>query len=184
MNIESPPCTLYSIIISNMYNPIETEDKSEQDSQSAEDYEALLHDVSRSPNRQRRERIPKICLDLFTITAGILVALSLVGLGIWIGYLLYSSGAASLEEIQKWCKLAPSTKDRPETHFLIAPILKEVDNSYHTVRFNGSLLKENVFRQEAGPEVDAAWASIGVNCQSLIPTITWCSKLITLQIEV
>jgi hypothetical protein len=105
-------------------------------------------------------------------------------LGIWIGYLLYSSRAASLEEIQKWCKFAPSTEDRPETYFLIAPILKEVDNSYHTVRFNGSLLKENVFRQEAGPEVDAAWASIGVNCQSLIPPITWCSKLITLQIEV
>jgi hypothetical protein len=148
-----------------MYNPIETEDKSEQVSQSAEDYEALLPDGSRSPNRQRRERIPKICLDLFTITAGILVALSLVSLGIWIGYLLYSSRAASLEEIQKWCKFAPSTEDHPETHFLIAPILKDVDNSYHTVRFNGSLLKENVFRQEAGPEVDAAWASIGVNCQ-------------------
>jgi hypothetical protein len=148
-----------------MYNPIETEDKSEQVSQSAEDYEALLPDGSRSPNRPRRERIPKICLDLFTITAGILVALSLVGLAIWISYLLYSSRAASLEEIQKWCKFAPSTEDRPETHFLIAPILKEVDNSYHTVRFNGSLLKENVFRQEAGPEVDAAWASIGVNCQ-------------------
>ena len=30
--------------------------------------------------------------------------------------------------------------------------------------FNGSLLKENVFRQEAGPEVDAAWESLGVGC--------------------
>jgi hypothetical protein len=167
-----------------MYNPIEAEDKSEQDSQSAEDYEALLPAGSRSPNRQHKEGIPKICLDLFTITAGILVALSLVGLGVGIGYLLYSSRAASLEQIQKWCKSSPSREERSETHFLIAPILKEVDNSYHTVRFNGSLLKENVFRQEAGPEVDAAWASIGVHCEPLIPIITWPSKLITIQIEV
>ncbi len=45
-----------------------------------------------------------------------------------------------------------------------APILKDVDNSYHSVRFNGSFMKENVFRQIAGPEVDAAWESVGVNC--------------------
>jgi hypothetical protein len=147
-----------------MNNPIETEDKSEQDSQSAEDYEASLSDGSRSSNGQRRERRPKICLDLFTITAGILVALPLVGLGIWIGYLLYSSRAASPGQIQKWCMSTPLMEERLETHFLIAPILKEVNNSYHAVRFNGSLLKENIFRQEAGPEVDAAWASIGVNC--------------------
>jgi hypothetical protein len=147
-----------------MNNPIETEEKSEQGSQSAEDYEALLFDGSRSSNGQGRERRPKICIDLFAITAGILVALSLVGLGIWIGSLLYSSRAASLEQIQKWCKSTPLMEEGLETHFLTAPILKEVDNSYHAVRFNGSLLKENIFRQEAGPEVDAAWASIGVNC--------------------
>jgi hypothetical protein len=175
---------LSSFVMSDMYNPIAPEDKGEQDSQSAEDYEALLPDGSRLPNRQHREGIPKICLDLFTITAGILVALSLVGLEIWIGCLLYSSRAPSLEEIQKWCKSSPSTEELPETHFLIAPILKEVDNSYHMVRFNGSLLKENVFRQEAGPEVDAAWASIGVNCEPLISTTTWPPKLITMQIEV
>jgi hypothetical protein len=35
----------------------------------------------------------------------------------------------------------------------------------HTVRFNGSFMKENAFRQDAGPEVDAAWDSIGVNCK-------------------
>ena len=46
-----------------------------------------------------------------------------------------------------------------------APILKDVDTSLHYVTFNGSLLKENVFRQDAGPEVDAAWESIGVNCE-------------------
>jgi len=48
-----------------------------------------------------------------------------------------------------------------------SPILKEVDTSLQTVIFNGSLLKENVFRQDAGPEVDAAWESLGVGYRSL-----------------
>lgn len=35
---------------------------------------------------------------------------------------------------------------------------------YSTVQFNGSLLKENIYRQGASPEVDAAWAALGVDC--------------------
>jgi len=42
-----------------------------------------------------------------------------------------------------------------------------VNIRFDTVIFNGSLLKENVFRQEAGPEVDAAWASLGVDYRAL-----------------
>jgi hypothetical protein len=37
-----------------------------------------------------------------------------------------------------------------------------------TVRFNGSFKKENVFRLEAGPEVDAAWKAIGSDCKFFI----------------
>jgi hypothetical protein len=43
--------------------------------------------------------------------------------------------------------------------------MEDVDISYQLVQFNGSLLKENVFRQSAGPEVDAAWESLGVDCE-------------------
>ncbi|KAK5139989.1 hypothetical protein LTR04_003219 [Oleoguttula sp. CCFEE 6159] len=46
---------------------------------------------------------------------------------------------------------------------MFSPVLKDVNISYETVTFNGSLLKENVFRQNAGPEVDAAWTSLGVD---------------------
>jgi hypothetical protein len=46
-----------------------------------------------------------------------------------------------------------------------ATVMSNVPIRYHRQRFNGSLLKENVFRQDAGPEVDAAWESIGVNCE-------------------
>ncbi|KAL3488371.1 hypothetical protein BJX62DRAFT_179584 [Aspergillus germanicus] len=44
-----------------------------------------------------------------------------------------------------------------------SPLLANIPVKYHTQRFNGSLLKENVFRQEAGPEGDAAWEALGVN---------------------
>lgn len=47
---------------------------------------------------------------------------------------------------------------------LPAPVVRDVPIKYDVVRFNGSLLKENIFRQTAGPEVDAAWESLGVNC--------------------
>lgn len=49
---------------------------------------------------------------------------------------------------------------------ITAPIMKEVDMSYHMKNFNGSFLKVNAFRQDAGPEVDAAWDSLGVNCKN------------------
>jgi hypothetical protein len=34
---------------------------------------------------------------------------------------------------------------------------------FQQVRFNGSFLKLNAFRQDAGPEVDAAWKSLGAD---------------------
>ncbi|KAL5341429.1 hypothetical protein BJX70DRAFT_358731 [Aspergillus crustosus] len=44
-----------------------------------------------------------------------------------------------------------------------SPVLSHVPIRYHQQQFNGSLLKENVFRQDAGPDVDAAWESLGAN---------------------
>ncbi|KAJ5419546.1 uncharacterized protein N7487_003096 [Penicillium crustosum] len=46
-------------------------------------------------------------------------------------------------------------------------VMKEVGIQYSLQEFNGSLLKENVFRQDAGPDVDAAWESLGVNYRSV-----------------
>lgn len=43
--------------------------------------------------------------------------------------------------------------------------MSNIPIKYHRQRFNGSLLKENIFRQAASPEVDAAWESLGVNCE-------------------
>ena len=46
-------------------------------------------------------------------------------------------------------------------------VLHNVKIEYALVHFNGSLFKENAFRGPAGPEVDAAWESLGVNYRSL-----------------
>ncbi|PSN61033.1 hypothetical protein BS50DRAFT_563171 [Corynespora cassiicola Philippines] len=44
-----------------------------------------------------------------------------------------------------------------------SPIIDDVAITYSLVRFNGSLMRSNVFRQDAGPEVDAAWKSLGAD---------------------
>ncbi|MCJ1380834.1 hypothetical protein MMC17_003943 [Xylographa soralifera] len=49
-----------------------------------------------------------------------------------------------------------------------SPVVKDLDITYEIVAFNGSLLKENIFRQDASFEVDAAWKSLGVDYRSAI----------------
>ena len=44
----------------------------------------------------------------------------------------------------------------------------DVGLRYRNFNFNGSLFLKNSFRQDAGPEVDAAWTSLGVNYRSAI----------------
>ena len=49
-----------------------------------------------------------------------------------------------------------------------APLMPDVEIKYEKVRFNGSLLKDNVYRLDAGPEVDAAWEALGVDYRAAI----------------
>ncbi|KAJ4408288.1 hypothetical protein N0V91_003292 [Didymella pomorum] len=44
-----------------------------------------------------------------------------------------------------------------------SPIVSQGDMTFEKVLFNGSFLKLNAFRQDAGPEVDAAWKSLGAD---------------------
>lgn len=66
----------------------------------------------------------------------------------------------------------------------IAPVVNEVGVKYNLEFFNGSLLKENIFRQDASPEVDTAWDSLGVNCPLSFFVMTFLLYLIILQIAV
>ncbi|KAF1938481.1 hypothetical protein EJ02DRAFT_425704 [Clathrospora elynae] len=49
-----------------------------------------------------------------------------------------------------------------------SPVVKEVKPNWHTKLFNGSFLHQNIYRQSAGPEVDAAWDALGVNYRSIV----------------
>jgi hypothetical protein len=44
-------------------------------------------------------------------------------------------------------------------------MLEDIDISYDVVQFNGTFVRENIYRQGAGPEVDAAWEALGVGCE-------------------
>jgi len=48
-----------------------------------------------------------------------------------------------------------------------SPLLEDISISYNTVRFNGTFLYENIYRQSASPEVDAAWEALGANYRSV-----------------
>ncbi|TQS34564.1 hypothetical protein Golomagni_05046 [Golovinomyces magnicellulatus] len=113
--------------------------KEERLSTSPEDRERLLFQEAETP------RPARVKYAWNYILCGLLLSITLLALGILIGRSL-PSDIKILKCERKW-----------------SPIEDEVDNSYHSVHFNGSLMKENIFRLPAGPEVDAAWESLGVN---------------------
>ncbi|EDU46407.1 conserved hypothetical protein [Pyrenophora tritici-repentis Pt-1C-BFP] len=49
-----------------------------------------------------------------------------------------------------------------------SPVVRDVKPNWHTQQFNGSFLHQNIYRQPASPEVDAAWAALGVNYRSVV----------------
>ncbi|KAL5422531.1 hypothetical protein PMIN04_004672 [Paraphaeosphaeria minitans] len=50
-----------------------------------------------------------------------------------------------------------------------SPIIEDITIQYTALPFNGSLLASNPFRLDAGPEVDAAWKSLGADCTAPFP---------------
>ncbi|KAK5113808.1 hypothetical protein LTR62_003192 [Meristemomyces frigidus] len=49
-----------------------------------------------------------------------------------------------------------------------SPLLDAIPVRYETVRYNGNLLKENIYRGPPSPEVDAAWDELGANFGTII----------------
>ncbi|KAK5108716.1 hypothetical protein LTR62_007863 [Meristemomyces frigidus] len=49
-----------------------------------------------------------------------------------------------------------------------SPLTADVEIKYDPIRFNVSLLKENIYRKKGSPEVDAAWSQLGVDYRSVI----------------
>ncbi|WYZ38119.1 hypothetical protein EsH8_III_000033 [Colletotrichum jinshuiense] len=52
-----------------------------------------------------------------------------------------------------------------------SPLLKEVDVKYDWKHFNGSFMKQDIYRKEASPEVDAAWEAMGVDYRAGVISI-------------
>ncbi|MCJ1408302.1 hypothetical protein MMC19_002377 [Ptychographa xylographoides] len=100
-----------------------------------------------SPSKTRT-RPSHLCLALVFAIALPTAAL----LGAWVG----SHRFASLDSL---CTQHVSQS---------SPVVKDVDIEYNVITFNGSLMNENIFRQDAAPEVDAAWQSLGVDYRSAI----------------
>ncbi|KAF2015661.1 hypothetical protein BU24DRAFT_441254 [Aaosphaeria arxii CBS 175.79] len=48
-----------------------------------------------------------------------------------------------------------------------SPIVHDGTVAYDWIRFNGSLLRSNTFREDAGPAVDAAWKSLGADFRAV-----------------
>lgn len=149
-----------------MYNPLVPKRES-TDNDSQEDCETLLSNGSETSYKRAPRR------NLFWLYFSLIpmVSTCLIGFGAWIGsrWLVPNADSICPSWGQQYCTFRTMTEMRMGilTENLIAPILKEVDNSIQMVRFNGSFMKESAFRLGAGPEVDAAWESIGVGCKSI-----------------
>ncbi|KAG9232725.1 hypothetical protein BJ875DRAFT_466039 [Amylocarpus encephaloides] len=129
-----------------MYTPLQNRSEEGEGSQSSCDQ--LLEKESYESYRPSRSNRKRFFIPVFVTIATTLLAFIL---GTWVGSQ----------------KFAPTNRKYLEHVQNYSPILKEADTSIHKVSFNGSFMKENVFRQGAGPEVDAAWESLGVNYRSV-----------------
>lgn len=63
-------------------------------------------------------------------------------------------------QLPKLCLLKSITRELT----LTGPILDNIDIEYETVRFNGSLFTNTIYREEPSPEVDEAWHNLGTKC--------------------
>jgi len=120
-----------------------------QDSKTAEDAESLLPEDNLFPKRQglasrQGTSLPRILLLILS-------------------HALLAAFAAFVGST--W-RLDPAAFcSRVTTAF--SPFINDVGLKYHTVEYNGSFFDETVFRYDAGPEVDAAWASLGVDYRAV-----------------
>jgi len=144
-----------------MYTPLKDEVDRES-SHGGEDYESLLAE-SRIQRKSSNRR------TFLLMILGVPVAsFFLIGFGVWLGRFWFANANDICpRHVQRYCTYFFRNKYKQNwvANYFVAPVLKEVDTSLHTVTFNGSLLKTNAYRQDAGPEVDAAWDALGVGCE-------------------
>jgi hypothetical protein len=134
-----------------------------------EGHEHLLADKTHSPSApQLTVPVARGPSWLTTIVAVICTAILSGLLGVLVGDDRGSNtDALCIRRTSQYCKHEHSTKYTNIAKHPTAPIVKDVGVKYSMVRFEGSLLKPNNFKLDAGPEVDAAWRSLGADCKLL-----------------
>ncbi|KZM24528.1 uncharacterized protein EKO05_0008690 [Ascochyta rabiei] len=122
------------------------------------DNETLLSSPSSAPSLSSKQSSPGPGLE-YQVALKTLVICSVVYLsaGFWIAlsvrktHMVTDADAFCMSHISQY-----------------SPVVKDVEPGWHTKQFNGSFLHENVYRQSAGPEVDAAWEALGVGFRSVV----------------
>lgn len=122
--------------------------------------ESLLSDEERHVRQpERRPTFWRRVLRLLPYILGTLLACFFAGL---VGFFMrHDVDGVCASHTSQHCELSLPAHLRYQLTKL-APMLDMI--TYHEQPFNGSFLKENVFRKDPGPEVDAAWASLGTEC--------------------
>ncbi|TAQ86572.1 hypothetical protein B7494_g5107 [Chlorociboria aeruginascens] len=109
---------------------------------------------------------PKSTLTLW-ISIPLIVSSIIVAhvVGIWIGS-QYNSTTTTLTSTSAVVEQSsPYSAINQISNY--SPLLEDINITYTMQRFNGSLLKETIYRQGPSEEVDAAWDKLGVNYHAL-----------------
>jgi len=136
----------------------------ERVSGSDDDQEELLSQSERSSlEAQSRRPIPQVPSWIAASIAVVCTAILFAVLGVLaIHYVRRDADAFSIRHTSQYC-VSPEITCEPNANTSTAPIVGDVGIQYSPVRFEGSLMKPNDFKLDAGPEVDAAWKSLGAD---------------------
>lgn len=131
----------------------------------SDDQDELLNASERSSlESQSRTQTAR---GLSWVAAGIAIVctaiLSAVLGALAVQYGRLDADAFSIRHTSQYCKSQGFLRIVSTLTSVTAPIVGDVGVKYHQVRFEGSLMKPNNFKLDAGPEVDAAWKSLGAD---------------------
>lgn len=133
------------------------------DSEDADSRQSVEQPLRRRPSRRRANRLVYCCISVLFVVSN-LISILLGG--------LISKQVRDLDSIcaahtNKYCKAAGQDPEQQRQLTIpLAPVLKDVKIRFEDMKFNGSFMDVNIYRQRGSPEVDAAWEALGVNCKS------------------
>ncbi|KAK3367624.1 hypothetical protein B0H63DRAFT_515444 [Podospora didyma] len=136
--------------------PLKTESDFNSVAQS-EDHEALLSPYRDTTHREnghtKPSPLPEPRKHIATVALIVPALLSFL-LGLWLG------DSNLLTDPDTFCT--------SQLRLYSSPVVDSVPLHFTTTEFNGSFLRENIYRQPPSPEVDAAWEDLGTNYRSML----------------